>query len=116
MENVREKLCYGVPLSKLQVFLLQPLALPSMLVKLWKIPEITCTVEFTFCRSRRYQVPYPRSFNNVRFAEEDWFYKGESDFEVIVIAAGSLEEGAPPAGWFSHYDGSSFPSNLFLSP
>ena len=31
------------------------------------------------------------------------FYKGESDREVIVIAAGGLGEGAPPAGRFSHY-------------
>ena len=31
------------------------------------------------------------------------FYKGESDREVIVIAAGVLGEGAPPAGRFSHY-------------
>ena len=48
LENVQEKLCYGVPLSKLQVFRLQPLALPSMFVKFWKISEITCTVEFIF--------------------------------------------------------------------
>ena len=44
------------------------------------------------------------------------FYKGESDREVIVIAAGGLGEGAPPAGRFSHYGGHSFPSNFFLSP
>ena len=48
LENVQEKLCYEVPLSKLQVFRLQPLALPSMFVKFWKIPEITCAVEFIF--------------------------------------------------------------------
>ena len=47
MENVREKLCSGVPLNKMQVFRLQLLALPSMFVKLWKILEITCT-EFIF--------------------------------------------------------------------
>ena len=38
----------GVSLSKLQVFRLQPLALPSMLVKFFKIPEITSAVEFIF--------------------------------------------------------------------
>ena len=37
LENVQEKLCYRVPLSKLQVFRLQPLALPSMFLKFWKI-------------------------------------------------------------------------------
>ena len=48
LENVQEKLCFGVPLSKLQVFRLQPLALPSIFVKFWNIPEITCAVEFIF--------------------------------------------------------------------
>ena len=48
LENVQEKLCYDVLLSKLQVFRLQPLALPSMFVKFWKIPEITCAVDFIF--------------------------------------------------------------------
>ena len=48
LENVLEKLCYGVPLSKLQVFRLQHLALPSMFVKFWKIPEKMCAVEFIF--------------------------------------------------------------------
>ena len=48
MENVLEKLCFVVPLSKLQVFRLQPLALPSMFVKFWKISEITCAVEYIF--------------------------------------------------------------------
>ena len=74
MENVQEKLCYGVPLSKLQVFRLQPLALPSMFVKFWKIPEITCAVEFIFteaCVSGSLPGIYPRSFNDVRFVEED---------------------------------------------
>ena len=42
LENVQEKLCYGVPLSKLQVCRLQTLALPSMFVKFWRIPEISC--------------------------------------------------------------------------
>ena len=50
---------------------------------------------------------YSRSFNNVCFVEEDGvFYKGESDREVIVIAAGGL----------SHYGGYFFNSNFFLSP
>ena len=31
------------------------------------------------------------------------FYKGESDREVIVIAAWCLGEVAPPAGMLSHY-------------
>ena len=44
------------------------------------------------------------------------FYKGESDREVIVIAAGGLREGAPPADRFSHYGGSSLPSNFSLLP
>ena len=48
LENVQEKLCYEVPLSKLQVFRLQPLSLPSMFVKSWKISEITCAVAFIF--------------------------------------------------------------------
>ena len=48
MEKVEEKLCYGVPLSKLQVFRIQPLAVPRMFVKFWKITEITCAVEFIF--------------------------------------------------------------------
>ena len=48
LENVREKLCYEVSLIKLQVFRLELLALPSMFVKFWKIPEITCAVEFIF--------------------------------------------------------------------
>ena len=48
LENIQEKFCYGVPLSKLQVFRLQPLALPINFVKFWKIPEITCAVEFIF--------------------------------------------------------------------
>ena len=74
LENVQEKLCYGVPLSKLQVFRLQPLALPSMFVKFWNIPEITRTVEFIFTEAGAIRFStgiYPRSFNNVRFAKED---------------------------------------------
>ena len=41
------------------------------------------------------------------------FYKGESDREVIVIAAEGLGEGAPPAGRFSHYG--SLPSHQIFS-
>ena len=48
LENVQEKLCCGVPFNKLQVFKLQPPALPCMFLKFWKIPEITCAVEFLF--------------------------------------------------------------------
>ena len=85
LENVQEKLCYDVPLSKLQVFRLQPLALPSMFVKFWKIPEITCAVEF-----RHYQVLYRRSIHADLIMSVLWkkteFYKGESDREGIVIA------------------------------
>ena len=45
--------------------------------------------------------------------------KGETDREVIVIAAGGLGGeggGAPPAGRFSHCGGPSLPSNFFPSP
>ena len=73
-----------------------------------------------FYRSRRYQVLYQGSIHAVLIMSVLWkkteFYKGESDREVIVIAAGGLGEGAPPAGRFSHYGGHSFPSNFFLSP
>ena len=48
LEKVQEKLCYGVPFSKLQDFKLQPTAIPCMFLKFWKIPEITCAVEFLF--------------------------------------------------------------------
>ena len=50
------------------------------------------------------------------------FYKGESDREVIVIAAGGLGEGVPPAGRFSHYgvfpsrQSFSFPPEILSSP
>ena len=74
MGNVQEKLCYGVPLIKLQVFRLQPLALPSFFVKFWKIPETKCAVEFIFTEagvSGYLPGIYPRSFNNARFVEED---------------------------------------------
>ena len=43
LENVQEKLCYGVLFSKLQVFKLQPPTLPCML-----LTEIPCAVEFLF--------------------------------------------------------------------
>ena len=74
MENVQEKLCYRVPFSKLQVFKLQPPALPCMFLKFWKFSEITCAVEFFFTEvGTKGSLPgiYPRSFNNVRFVEED---------------------------------------------
>ena len=48
LENVQEKLCYGVPFTKLQVFKLQSPALPCVFLKFWKFPEITCTVELLF--------------------------------------------------------------------
>ena len=66
-----------------------------MFLKFWKIPEITRVVEFLFTEpGATGSLPgiYPPSFNNVRFVEE--FYKGESDREVIIIAAGGLGEGA----------------------
>ena len=53
LENVQEKLCYGVPFRKLQIFKLQPAALPWMFLKFWKIPEIMCAVGVPFYRSRR---------------------------------------------------------------
>ena len=46
LENLQEKHCYGVSFCKLQVFKLQPPALPCIFFKCWKIPEITCAVEF----------------------------------------------------------------------
>ena len=46
LDNAQEKLCYVVPFSKLQVSKLQPATLPCMFLKFWKIPEITCAVEF----------------------------------------------------------------------
>ena len=95
------------------------LALPSMFAKFWKIPEITCAVEFIFDRSRRYQVHYQRSLHAVLIMsvlrKKTQFYKGGSNREEIVIAAGGPGEGAPPAGRFSHYGDPSFPSNVFLS-
>ena len=51
LENVEEKLCYGVPFSKFQVFKLQTPALPCMFLKFCKIPEITCAVEFLFAEA-----------------------------------------------------------------
>ena len=73
LENVQEKLCYGVLFSKLQVFKLQHPTLPCMLLKFWKISEITCAVEFVFTEAgaNRFSTRDPRSFNNVRFVEED---------------------------------------------
>ena len=73
-----------------------------------------------FHRSRPYQVLYQRSIHAVLIMsvlrKKTEFYKGESDREVIVIAAGGLREGAPPADRFSHYGGSSLPSNFSLLP
>ena len=67
--------------------------------------NVCCAVQFY--RSRRYQVLYQRSIHAVLimsvFRKKTEFYKGESDRGVIVIAAGGLGEGAPPAGRFSHY-------------
>ena len=48
LDNVQEKLCYVVPFNKFQVFKLQPATLPCMFLKFWKIPEITCALEFRF--------------------------------------------------------------------
>ena len=45
--------------------------------------------------------------------EKTEFYKWESDREVIVIAAGGLKEGAPPAGRFFHYG--ALPSHQIFS-
>ena len=46
LDNVQEKFCYAVPLSKFQVVKLQPTALLCMFLKFWKISEIFCAVEF----------------------------------------------------------------------
>ena len=71
MENVQEKLCYGVSLSKLQVFRLQPLAIPSMVVNFWKISEITCAVEFIFTEAGAITFSTRDLLgSNVRFVEE----------------------------------------------
>ena len=60
-----------------------------------------------FHRSRRYQVLYQRSIHIVLKISVLWkkteFYKGESNREVIVIAAGGLGDGAPPEDRFSNY-------------
>ena len=53
---------------------------------------------FHFYRSRRYEALYQGSIPAVLIMSVLWkkteFYKGESDREVIVIAAGGLGEGA----------------------
>ena len=73
-----------------------------------------------FYRSRRYQVLYQRSIHAVLIMavlrKKAEFDEGESDREVIVIAAGGLGESAPPAGRFSNYESPSLPSNFFPSP
>ena len=55
-----------------------------------------CGVQFY--KSRRYQVLYQGSIHAVLIMSVLWkktgFYKGESDREVIVIAAGGLRESA----------------------
>ena len=60
-----------------------------------------------FYRSRCYQVLYQISIHTVLkvsvLRNKTEFCKEESDREVIVIAAGALGDGAPPAGRFSHY-------------
>ena len=48
LQNVQEKLSYGVPFSELQVFELQPPALPCMFLKFLNIAEITCAAELLF--------------------------------------------------------------------
>ena len=62
LENVQEKLPYGVPFRKLQVFKLQPPALPCMFLKFWKIPENVCC-GVPFYKSRSWQVLYQGSFH-----------------------------------------------------
>ena len=56
-----------------------------------------------FYRSRRYQVLYQRYIHAILIMsilrKKKEFYKGESDPEVNVIAAGGLGEGALPAGF-----------------
>ena len=68
-----------------------------------------------FYRSRCYQRSIHAVLTMSVLRKKREFYKGESYHEVIVIAAGVLGEGAPPAGRFSHYEGHSFPSNFFFS-
>ena len=69
--------------------------------------------EVHFYRSRRYQVLYQKSIHAVLIisvcGRRQSFI---SDHEVIVIAAGGLGEGAPPAGRFYHYGSLSLPSNF----
>ena len=68
-----------------------------------------------FYRSRLYQVLYYRSIHAVLIMsvlrKKTEFYKGESNREVIVIAAVGLGEGVPPAGRLSHYG--ALPINVF---
>ena len=90
-----------------------------MFVKFWKIPEITCSVEFNYTEAGaiRFSIHAVLIMSVLRKKTE--FYKGESDREVIVIAAGGLGKGAPPAGRFplmgvlpSHQMFSSAPESL----
>ena len=77
-----------------------------------------CGIHFYKCR--RYQVLYQRSIRAVLMMsvlrKKTEFYKGESDRELIVIAAGGLGDAAPPAVRFSQYGGPCLPSNFFPSP
>ena len=58
----------------------------------------------SFLQKQAYQVLYQVSIHAVLIMSVLWkkteFYKGESDLEVIVIAAGGLGKGAAPAGRF----------------
>ena len=60
-----------------------------------------------FYRSRLYQVLYYRSIHAVLIMsvlrKKTEFYKGESDREVIAIAAGGFGEVVLPAGRLSYY-------------
>ena len=74
-----------------------------------------CGVQFY--RSRRCQVFYQRSIHVVLIMsvlrKKIEFYKGKSNREVIVIAAGGLGKGAPQAGRFFYYGDPSLPSNFY---
>ena len=48
LQNVQEKLSYGVPFRELQVFKLQSPALSCMFLKFWNISEITRALKFLF--------------------------------------------------------------------
>ena len=71
-----------------------------MFVKFWKIPEITCAVEFNFTETGAIRLSIHAILIMSVLHKKTEFYKGESDREVIVIAAGGVGKGAPPAGRF----------------